>query len=100
MPRLNAMCINFENRESRHQGRSIYRLDHQRRYDPYDLDKVSVGFTKTTKGSERGNYLQFSKQQTRNHKALCHGTVGEAFANNERENKKAENLKHLLMQAQ
>jgi len=58
---------------------------------------VDTGKKKTTKGTGRGALLSLDKQKKRDFKAFYQGTVGDAYANIQRDNEKADYLNKLLM---
>ena len=60
------------------------------------MNKVAKGKIKTTKGTERGNLICMKKQNNRDHKKFYKGTVGEAYANIQRDNENADYIKNLL----
>ena len=99
MERLDKKCIPFDGYERRNEIFSIYRRDFDMRKDPYDLDKVNRGTLKTTKGTGKSCFVEMKKQNDRNYKKLYQQSVGDAYANIQRENEKADYIKRLLMQA-
>ena len=99
MPRLNTQCQGFEKHDHRSIPRSIYAKDLQVVQIAYDLKKLEKGFAKTTKGSEIGSQIKLEKQTKRDMTSMYKRSVGEAYANIERENKKADYIKQLLLQA-
>jgi hypothetical protein len=80
--------MKFENYNSRATGKSIYTLDNACPIDPlYDALKIKKGIVQTTRGTGKSSFVDLKKQTTRNARALYSSSVGEAFANIERQNK-------------
>jgi hypothetical protein len=92
--------MKFNHQDSRNELKSIYHTDTSQGKDPYDFVKVSHGFNKITKGTEKGVLLSLKKQTKRDFGKMYNSSVGEAYNNIKRENEKAEYIKKLLMQAQ
>lgn len=100
MERLDKKCLPFDAYEKRNKVGSIYREDYDKRKDPYDLEKVFKGKIATTKNSGKSNLVALDKQEKRDITKMYRGTVGDAYANIQRENEKADYIKKLLMQAE
>ena len=99
MERLDKKTMDFGKYENRSYIRSIYRTDDQVPKDPYDLKKVETGKNKTTKNTGKSVLVDLKKQEKRDFTKMFKGSVGEAYANIQRENEKADYIKKLLMQA-
>lgn len=96
MERLGRKTMKFDNYSGRSMDQSIYQKDWQASQNPYDFGKVEKGMIKTTKGSEKSNLLDLNKQKKRDMRQVYRGTVGEAYANIQRDNEKADYIKRLL----
>jgi hypothetical protein len=99
MPRLDQKCLKFEGYEKRNMIGGIYRRDFDKPTDPYDIEKVDLGKKKTTKNSGKSVLVDLNKQEKRDVTKMYKQSVGEAYANIQRENEKADYIKKLLMQA-
>ena len=97
MSRLDKNCLNFSGYEKRSNLGSIYKTSQA--VDPYDLKKVDMGKLKTTKNTGKNILVQMNKQEKRDVTKMYKHSVGEAYANIQRENEKADYIKKLLMQA-
>jgi len=99
MNRLNTLCMNFKGYDSRKEviGKSIYGRDTSFNTEVYDKDRVGHGKNKTTAGTGKKAEMRMEKQSKRDTTAMYKSSVGESYANIQRENEKADYLKNLLL---
>ena len=97
MQRLDKNCLNFAGYEKRNMIGGIYKTDYDKPTDPYDLGKVDKGKQKTTKNSGKSALVEMKRQEKRDVTKMYKQSVGESYANIQRENEKADYIKRLLM---
>lgn len=97
MQRLDKNCLNFAGYEKRNMIGGIYKRDYDKPTDPYDLGKVDQGKLKTTKNSGKSALVEMKRQEKRDVTKMYKQSVGESYANIQRENDKADYIKRLLM---
>lgn len=100
MTRLDKCTKPFDKHQSRHEAGGIYRKDWAATKNPYDSERVEQGIKATKAGTGKSNLVDLKRQQKRDYSKVVKASVGEAYANIQRENEKADYMKKLLMQAQ
>lgn len=95
-----AKCLAFSGQNGRSSKQSIFYRDPSFNVETYDTLKLRNGYQKTTVGSEKYSSINIEKQTERDFKMIIKASVGDRFANIQRENDKADYLKKLLQQAQ